>query len=84
MIKSKYKKIAIFTTSKDFGLLRVIKKISNVKNFKNYLIVSGSHLEKVVTINEIFESKLKIHSKININLKKVIQDPYQICCNWYD
>lgn len=74
MIKSKYKKIAIFTTSRaDFGLLRgFIKKINNVKNFKNYLIVSGSHLEKKsgYTINEIFESKLKIHSKININLKK--------------
>ena len=72
MKKLKSKKIAIFTTSRaDFGLLReFIKKISFNKNFKSFLIVSGSHLEKKsgFTINEIIQSKFKIYSKININV----------------
>ena len=72
MKKLKSRKIAIFTTSRaDFGLLReFVKKINFDKNFRSYLIVSGSHLEKKsgFTINEIIQSKLKIYAKININV----------------
>lgn len=71
MKKYKIKKVLIFTTSRsDFGLLKLfIKKIRKNKNFKTFLAVTGSHLEKKkgYTIKEIKETT-KIDFRINLSL----------------
>ena len=64
------RKITVTTGSRaEYGILRsVLHEITNNKNLKLYLIVSGMHLSKKhgLTINEIKKDGFKIHSTVNM------------------
>ena len=66
------KKTCVFTGSRaDYGLLKpLIKKISENKNFKPQLVVSGSHLSKSFgyTIDEINSDSIHIDETVEILL----------------
>lgn len=74
MMNSKIKNICVVTGSRaEYGLLiELIKKIKDEKKFKLQLIVTGTHLSKKhgYTIKEIYKDKIRIDSKIILNLKK--------------
>ena len=67
------KKIAIITGSRaEYGLLRkLILKFSKEKSIDDQIIVTGSHLSKKhgFTLKEIEKDKVKISSKVNLNLQ---------------
>ena len=67
-------KICIVTGSRaEFYILKnLIKKIQNIKYFKNHLIVTGSHTSKFFgnTIKKIKDEKIKIGTEIKNFIKK--------------
>ncbi len=79
--KKKRKICVISTTRADYGQLRnLILLIKKEKNLLLQLIVSGTHLSKKhgFTINEIYKDKIKIDSKINLNIKKFSKESISI------
>lgn len=66
-------KIVFFTANRaEYGLIYPFLKIfSKSKFFKVHLVISGSHLEKKfgLTLNEIKDDRVKIHTKIKVPFK---------------
>lgn len=70
---NKKRKICVVTTTRaDYGQLKnLILLIKKEKNILLQVVVSGTHLSKKhgYTIKEIYNDKIKINYKINLNLK---------------
>ena len=75
---NKKRKICVVTTTRaEYGQLRnLLFLIQKNKNLLLQLVVSGTHLSKSHghTINEIYNDKIKINYKVNLDLKKFSPD----------